>query len=38
VQEVKLQMTPPSNIKALSINMVPDVNFAQEVIGFVKVG
>lgn len=38
ITEVKLQMTPPSNTKAVSINLLPDHNIGQEVQNYVKVG
>lgn len=37
ITEIKLQMTPPSNTKAVSINLLPDHNIGQEVLNYVKV-
>lgn len=37
ISEVKLQMTPPSNTKAVSINLIPDSNIAEDVKSFIKV-
>jgi hypothetical protein len=34
---VKLQMTPPSNTKVISKNMIPDANIGQDVLNYVKV-
>jgi hypothetical protein len=37
ITEVKLQMTPPSNTKAVSINLLPDANIAADVTKFLQV-
>jgi FAD/FMN-containing dehydrogenase len=37
ITEVKLQMTPPSNTKAVSINLLPDTNIAADVTDFLQV-
>lgn len=37
ITEVKLQMTPPSNTKVISKNMIPDANIGQDVLNYVKV-
>ncbi|WIA41068.1 hypothetical protein OEZ86_004702 [Tetradesmus obliquus] len=36
ITEVKLQMTPPSNTQAVSINLLPDSNIAADVTKFLK--
>jgi hypothetical protein len=37
ITEVKLQLTPPSNVKAISKNLIHDDNIGQDVLGYVKV-
>jgi hypothetical protein len=37
ITEVKLQMTPPSNTNAVSINLLPDGNMAADVTQFLQV-
>eukprot|EP00878_Enallax_costatus_P027539 GHUV01029665.1.p1 GENE.GHUV01029665.1~~GHUV01029665.1.p1 ORF type:complete len:405 (+),score=109.11 GHUV01029665.1:2150-3364(+) len=36
LSEVKLQMTPPSNTKAVSINLIHDTTIGQDTLGYVK--
>jgi hypothetical protein len=38
ITEVKLQMTPPSNTKVISKNLLPDASIGQDVLNLVKVG
>lgn len=38
ITEIKLQMTPPSNTKAISKNLIPDINIGQDTLNYVKVG
>lgn len=37
ITEVRIQMTPPSNTKAISINLIKDGNIGVEVQGYAKV-
>jgi hypothetical protein len=37
ITEVKLQMTPPSNTKAVSVNLLPDANIAADVTKYLQV-
>jgi hypothetical protein len=37
ITEVKLQLTPPSNIKAVSKNLLQDDNIGQDVLGYLQV-
>lgn len=37
ITEIKLQMTPPSNTKVISKNLIPDANIGQDVLNYVKV-
>lgn len=37
ISEVKLQMTPPSNTKVISVNLLPDARLGEDVKEFLKV-
>jgi FAD/FMN-containing dehydrogenase len=38
ITEIKLQLTPPTNTKAISKNLLPDGKIADDVARFLKVG